>query len=158
MFDLCIDTDDISSNWRLFESPKVGSQMASRDCDFLSYQVLAFKYVKNDTLMWRYRIFEFYRWSSWWMVGCLIYLGSDKTCLHISIKTLKNNLKVDIYFFRVLSWLCALKNGNFRCSNLVSCLWNTVLSSISVCYIERPLTLECKWISNKTFLNMTRDV
>ena len=47
MFDLCIDADDISSNWRLFESPKVGSQMASRDFDFLSYQVLAFKYVKK---------------------------------------------------------------------------------------------------------------
>ena len=61
MFDLCIDADDISSNWRLFESLKVGSQMASRDFDFLSYQILAFKYVKNDTLMRRYRIFEFYR-------------------------------------------------------------------------------------------------
>ena len=36
--------------------------------------------LKNDTLMRRYRIFEFYRWSSWWMVGCLIYLGSDKIC------------------------------------------------------------------------------
>ena len=47
MFDLCIDADDISSNWRLFESPKVGSQMASRDFDFLSYQILAFKFVKK---------------------------------------------------------------------------------------------------------------
>ena len=47
MFDLCIDADDISSNWRLFESLKVGSQMASRDFDFLSYQIFAFKYVKK---------------------------------------------------------------------------------------------------------------
>ncbi len=47
MFDLCIDADDISSNWRLFESLKVGSQMASRDFDFLSCQIFAFKYVKK---------------------------------------------------------------------------------------------------------------
>ena len=99
--------------------------------------------------------------DEWWVVSFTLVVtrfAVFQACLHISIKTSKNGLKVDIYFFRVLSWLCALKNGNFRCSNLVSCLWNTVLSSISVCYIERPLTLKCKWISNKTFLNMTRDV